>query len=132
MSAFVVEDKTINNVVGFLNDSRNRDLRKIVLEAAQLTDADERWHEKLGASMAIMNQDAVNQRYGENDEAHYEFHFELADDIQVYKSLQCWLYQCCEGDVPERPLYRAFGELERRIGNRIIQRLPRYESAVWG
>lgn len=134
MSAFVVEDRTINRIISYLNDSRHSTERDIALGAAELSINDERWHEKLGMSMAMMNVDAVNQRYNEHDEPTYEWHWdwENSDAIQVYKSLNCWLYQCCEGDVPERPLYKAFREVERVIAAGIITNLPQYDAAQWG
>src|SRR5205823_448024 len=33
--------------------------------------------------------------------------------VQVLKSLQCWMYQCCEGDVPQYHLDKENHEIEK-------------------
>ena len=133
MSAFMVEDKTINRILGYLNNNR-RELCGYftdVLKAAEVADADN-WHELLGASMLMMNQDAVNYRYSETDTPPmFEFHWEMCSDVQTVKSLQCFLYQCAEGDVPERELYKALKEVKHFLMARIIGRMPEYDKADW-
>jgi hypothetical protein len=54
--------------------------------------------------------------------------------IQAYKSLQCWLYQCCEGNIPEASkLYTFFDTVVvQHIANSIITNTPEYEQAEWG
>lgn len=54
--------------------------------------------------------------------------------FQSYKSLQCWLYQCCEGDIPEvSKLYKFFDTVViRHMANSIITKTPAYEQAEWG
>jgi hypothetical protein len=145
MSAFVVEDKTINRILTWLGNSDNRwDLHQ-VLAAAEICHqtnsflpCPDDWEEQLGTSMFILNCDAVNARYGKDQAQefrplNYSYQFELpVTDAQVLKSLQCWLYQCSEGDVPERPLYKAFREVERSIAVDIVRRLDVYENASWG
>ncbi len=144
MSAFMVADKTINRVLGWLNDSDNRWELHTILVAAEIcgnasaqVPCPSDWDELLGASMFQMNIDAVNERYGENQAQEfrtldYEFSFEMADDIQVLKSLQCWIYQCSEGDVPDHKLYQAFKNLEGRIACGIVSRTDAYNTATWG
>lgn len=146
MSAFVVEDKTINRVIGWLNNAEQEHGKFpliLILKAAEICPANpslpaipEDWRERLGVSMFTMNTDAVRARYADADESHmipssYEWSWELPTDIQALKSLQCWVYQCSEGNVPDRPLYGAFRELERIIACAIVNRLPAYEMAAW-
>ena len=135
MSAFIVEDKTINRVISWLERSPQdfgSHLLSTVLKAADIRAYDDEWRDKLGATMAEMNADAVNQRYGENQTAAHEFSWEICTDIQALKSLQCWHYQCAEGDIPDRPLFKAFEEVERQLAASIVSRLPEYEKAAWG
>lgn len=136
MSAFVVGDETINRVVGWLNNSDRQFVLRDILKMAEINPSDEEWREKLGASMFQMNCDAVNARYGEGQAGEfrpldYKWGWENSSDVQVLKSLQCWLYQCSEGDIPERPLYREFRDLERIIACKIVDRLPEYSKAEW-
>lgn len=136
MSAFMVEDRVINRVVCWLNNREHQWNRDRILEVAQLESTDNEWEEKLGASMFQLNMDGVNSRYGAGQAGEfrsldYRFAYEMSNDIQVLKSLQCWLYQCCEGDVPETPLYKAFSELAGEIAIGIVHKMDAYDKAEW-
>ena len=50
---------------------------------------------------------------------------------QVLKSLRCYLYQSCEGDCYERPLYKALELFGYVWGSYIAQNQPEYELAEW-
>lgn len=54
------------------------------------------------------------------------------ESLQLLKSIQCYLYQCSEGNVPETPLYKAIDEFASRIMFHIVSSLPEYEKAIWG
>ena len=54
------------------------------------------------------------------------------EPLQLLKSIQCYLYQCREGNVPEMPLYKAIDEFASRIMSHIVCSLPEYEKAIWG
>ncbi|CDM57390.1 hypothetical protein [Rhizobium favelukesii] len=41
------------------------------------------------------------------------------DEWQRYKSLQCLIYQCAEGTVPDTDLYKAMEDAETRIAVRL-------------
>src|SRR3954463_14422511 len=110
MSAYIVEDKTINRVVCYLNSHVQREfswLFREILKAAHVEPSDDDWTTKLGISMAMLNDSAMDARYGKNtavsdrEGVSYTFHWEQASPIQVLKSLQCWKYQCSEGSIPE-------------------------------
>ena len=96
-------------------------------------------HRKLGEAMFQLNVDAVNARYGEGEAAkfrplNYQYlpSFAFVSRVGVYKALTCWLYQCSEGDVPQRPLFRFFDEQVRpALADTIISDLPEYERADW-
>jgi hypothetical protein len=53
------------------------------------------------------------------------------DQLQAFKSLHCWLYQCSEGDVPETPLYKAFRDISNHWAQHIVASLPAYDKADW-
>lgn len=135
MSAFVVEDKTINRILSFINRWRDGSwYTERLFTAAELNpDHPDAW-ERLGQSLLLMNYDAVNARYTEQDvPTVFEFHWTEAEtDIQVFKSMQCFLYQCSEGTVPERALYKALDQLKNGLAERIISNLPQYDKAIWG
>jgi hypothetical protein len=52
--------------------------------------------------------------------------------IQAHKSASCLLYQCSEGDVPERPLFKALEAFVQRLADEFITIDPRWEEALWG
>lgn len=139
MSAFVVADTTINRILEWLRRTddypryRNPWYKEEIAKAAEIGRSDEEFYVKLGQAMHNLNLDAVNDRYQENTTAS-EFRYARmphATDIQALKSLQCWLYQCSEGNVPERPLYQAFELASGRLALDIVGRLKEYETAAW-
>ena len=130
MSAFVVSDKTINQILAILWTSDMRWYRDEIISATQ-TDAND--PAILGRDLAVMNREAVSQRYGgEPEPLTYKFHWESnCTQIQAMKSLDCYLYQCHEGDVMNRPLYKAMDRLRNNLARHIVSNLPQYDKAKW-
>jgi hypothetical protein len=140
MSAFIVDDKTINKVVTWLK--REVQTNRFTLDwlareyGVDLTG--DGWDEKLAQAMFQLNCDGVNARYGEGESEKFRpLNFTYQPEIQyslvqVLKSLQCWKYQCSEGDVPETQLYRFFEEVEHHLALKIVMNLPEYDKAPWG
>ena len=139
MSAFLVEDKTINYIVNWLR-SENFLFSEIPYRLKELGfDMDKvDWEEKLGIAMFQLNISGVEARYGKGEavkfrKMDYHYHTESAPLVQVLKSLQCWLYQCNEGAVPETELYQLFDDdIRGYLMSKIISLLPEYEEAEWG
>lgn len=127
MSAFIVADKSINRILAyFAKESNSRDL------GYDLSELDER--AKLGRKLHAMNVAAVNDRYGERDDSISQFRYrELAapTDVQAYKHLRCLLYQCMEGDVPERKLYKQMERASDTLASAIVHGLPEFDKAEW-
>jgi hypothetical protein len=140
MSAYIVADKTLNYVVNWLR--REIDRLPIIshkLNAAGFDTGVPGWAEKLGHAMFQLNIKAVDARYGNGEagkfrQLTYRFeHTEAVSLVQVLKSLQCWLYQCNEGDVPTTELYGLFDtDVQMYLMDTIITKLPEYEEADWG
>lgn len=139
MSAFIVKNKTINIVVNWLDhEVQKNDVGHIIkeLESLGFPMAGAEWKDMLAHRMYEMNYKAVEQRYGRADDMTIgKFSYELADEaplVQVYKSLQCWLYQCTEGNVSKMNLYRLFdNEIQKYLAYEIISGLQTYDSATW-
>jgi len=140
MSAFMVEDQTINRVVTWLTrevSTRFPEIDRI----ARTYDVDlvsEKWEEKLAKAMFQLNCDGVNARYGEGEAEKFRpLNFTYKPEpyyskVQGLKSLQCWMYQCNEGDVPQTKLYQFFEEVENYLALKIVMDLPEYDKAKWG
>ena len=140
MSAFIVADKTINNVVNWLQ--REIDHLSLIPDKLQKLGVDtteDGWAERLGYAMFQLNINAVDARYGNGEAKKFrklDYRYQVTIPVplvQVLKSLQCWLYQCSEGAVPETGLYKLFAtDIQLYLMSKIIERLPEYQKADWG
>ena len=96
-----------------------------------------------------MNYSAVNQRYKEHDFDTEPFInnytrfkrpinynngiFEIPTSYyQLLKTIDCYLYQCSEGNVPESALYKAVQSIRNTLANWIISNTPAFNAAEWG
>lgn len=125
MSAFIVGDETIDRILSYL---KTHNTQSIELKGVDIT--------KFGRKLLSMNIDAVNQRYGGeytgNEVKNYTFNMVDVSPVQAFKSLRCFLYQCSEGNVPKRKLYKTMDKLSDEISYEIVTSLPEYENGRWG
>ena len=141
MSAFMVEDKTINRVASNLYSNREgnwtrRQIEKAFGIPADGTNRDENARQ-LGQLMFALNVRGVNCRYGEGEADKfrpltYTYQYETTRKLQVLKSLRCWLDQCNEGDTDEQTLYKIMDEYADSLAYSIVSDLPAYDQAEWG
>ena len=134
MSAFIVSQKTVNRIIDYIAWNSNKDpyMLRILNNAGYKLPDDVI---KLGQDMVSLNYGAVNERYGEDEEPDkfQRIRNMPVSNIQTVKSLQCYLYQCTEGEEFENSkLYQGLRRLEEHLLNEIITSLPAYEKAVWG
>jgi hypothetical protein len=113
MSAYLVADTTINGVLTWLayEVRRSQYLKDKVEKATGIDTTRLDWEDELGKAMFQLNIDGVTARYRTAEGVRWRNFLYLATyrtPIQVLKSLQCWLYQCNEGDVPTTALYKLF------------------------
>src|ERR671914_3109736 len=143
MSAFIVADKTINSIVNWLDSALEEAYGTIIIRQKLMEqgfDASESgWAEHLGQAMFQLNVIAVDARYGSGEAKKFrplDYRYKVTKPVplvQVLKSLQCWLYQCNERDVPTTALYGLFdNEVQLYLMTEIIDALPEYQNAVWG
>lgn len=105
---------------------------------------DEKTLQKLANTLWDLNIEAVHQRYPEDKTDsmpgqyenqklvhHTPYQYTPTTTIQAYKSLQCLVYQCSEGNVPNNPLYKMLEELENAMARQIVYDLPAYDEAKW-
>ena len=136
MSAFLVADKTINKILTQLDYKTRQSLwlRGKFEEELGVNFAED-WPTKLGQKMWELNQLALGYRYGdEKEELKYSFSPVLCTPIEAFKALQCWMYQCSEGDIPEKSkLFRFFADVVRpHLAEAIITQTAEYDQAEWG
>src|SRR3990167_4332703 len=101
MSSFMVNEKTINKILSYLeyDTSISSSYRKQILKAVgfDLTGENEEYN-KLGCALIKLNKEAFNNRYKKKEEVKdvYIYVHTSTTIIQALKSLQCLLYQCSE------------------------------------
>ncbi len=153
MSAYIVDPETVNRVVWFLESisisnpysglSVER-IREEIAKSLGVVGYGDAFFHQLAHEMMALNVEAVKWRYpdladdnlpGPIDFRLDEYRYRPASWrrslVQVYKSLQCWLYQCSEGDVLERPLFKTMSKLGAAIAEEIVCSLPEYDEAIW-
>jgi len=137
MSAFLVSTPTINQIVaGISTLVKQRRTSQIPARLAEVGfDTNQAgWEERLAKALFALNAQAVAQRYTEPEAKGFKYtRVEwLPNRYQLLKSINCWLYQCTEGDVPNRPLYQLFaGMVVRWLLECIVYTSPKYEAANW-
>lgn len=130
MSAYVVGKKTIDRIVTYLHGGQRYD--SIYHYYPAINEAYKGDPNKLGQNLWAMNVKAVDQGYKEvNPVELYQYECRPASEIQVYKSLQGYLYQCAEGDIPETALFKDMERLANRLASHIVMDLLAYEKAEW-
>ena len=138
MSAFLVKDRTIHKILTQIDVTfgLSENWMKRTLETqlgVDFSDAD--WRTKLGQKMWDLNQLSLGYRYGDTPiKLTYTFQPVLCTPIQGFKALQCWLYQCMEGEIPEHSkLYQFFEKVYApRLAESIIMSTQEYQEAEWG
>lgn len=124
MSAFIVSNKTMNQALEAMR------LCGFNHHGIYLDDPDD--NQKLGEKLLELNAKAVAQRYKEPEQkTDFKFEWSECNEFQALKSLQCLIYQCSEGNVPETELYKILKECESSLQQLIIDELPRYKAAKW-
>lgn len=148
MSSYIVDDSTINTILAMLmyatKYKRNYPNPVYYDGLAIGTDIEA---ESLGQTLYMLNLEAVNQRYPDTvndnknipgsidengDHKPYTYtHILTNGRMQSLKSLQCFIYQCSEGNVPQSKMYKALREYEFALCRDIVAALPEYDKANW-
>jgi len=133
MSAYVVEEKTINKIITYLDNDQN--MRSYLRHQLNIDlDTKDKAFE-FGKKLMALNIQAVNERYEDNRPVlgnGYQFRYELTDQMGAYKALQCLIYQCSEGDVPKTKLYEILENISHYMASSIISNLKVYNDRPWG
>jgi hypothetical protein len=133
MSAYIVEDDTINKIVGYLETRMRNDdwICRPLFYTVNMREAT--GAKRLASLMFELNVRAVNDRYGDRGTVTpFQYKRECTNDVKAYKALGCWLYQCTEGDVPDTKLFQAMKKVHANLAHYIVSKLPEYERAKWG
>lgn len=135
MSAYVCEDKTINRIVNGLEYAKEygsrRDFAQPPLKLQEIMGVD---MSEFGKKLHVLNCDAVAYRYNEKVEFTYKYKSEfICTQIQLYKAIQCYLYQCSEGaKFQESDLFKGLEDYMGILARDLVEKTKEYESAEWG
>lgn len=138
MSAYLVTHATVSAILTMLQVRDGESLSRLFLPFTAPDDPRDALDE-LGRLLLGMNVDALRQRYpahrhdDEQAEADaYTFKPHPVSTAYALKQLDCLMYQCAEGDVPERPLFEALTKMRDALADRVLQTVSAYASAPWG
>ena len=138
MSAYIVEDATINRIVSFLALNRDGDwYRRLIKDNTGCDLVTPEGQRNLANAMFNLNCKAIDERYGEGQakefrDLDFKYRREIPDRMKAYTSLKCWLYQCTEGSVPDESLlYSTMNQIKGEIADDIVSSLPAYQAAKW-
>ena len=127
MSAFLVNNETISKLANELytnyREGDNNPLK-------------EKNTKEIAMELYKMNVKALKQRYENYDDMIVPFEYcEKAifdSTFQLLKSLNCYLYQCSEGNVPKKELYKFLSKTVKfNVMRDIIENIPEYRNAKW-
>jgi hypothetical protein len=129
MSAYIVDTKTIDRVVtAAIRNNHKRNGKAVLCYGGEEYDPT-----KLGQLLFKLNCAAVDHRYQEeNPIPMYSFTEQyIANDVQLYKAITCFLYQCSEGEVWKGEFYEEVETLKASLAHNIIAKTEEYENAAW-
>lgn len=89
---------------------------------------------RLTNKMLKLNHKSFNARYETTLEAPKVKDFDTDGEfasMQFLKSLQCYLYQSCEGRCDKTKLYKMLDRISKIIEWNIISEMPDYKEAKW-
>ena len=135
MSAHIVNKETIDRIVTALAHGLGEmpDVRYFPVLEKLIGDKTPSSLTKAGIALYRMNTAAVNYRYDEQEPVPpYVFRYEYANKVQVLKSIQCYTYQCSEGNIPNRKLYKALNDYACSLAVKIVDGMKEYDEAEWG
>lgn len=138
MSAFILDQTTTSRlaqeIVAHCERNWRYPLEQLAAECPETAENGTVTAPLLAAAMHRLNCYAVNCRYHENMTDVFQFRRSINawSPVMLYKNLQCWAYQCSEGDANEQPLFKLIDRIKNSVAAGIIRRLPEYDKAGWG
>lgn len=135
MSAFIVSAETMNKVVrAIVSDEYRGEFAGITLPGYTISDRKPQ-ATAIGKELFAMNRAAILARYpGDTEYAEtpkYRYKPVRYSEVEMFKAMECLLYQCSEGNVPDTDLYKELEAAKGSLASRIVSNMPEYESAAW-
>jgi hypothetical protein len=123
MSAFIISNETMNRIINGL------------YELKYLKPSTDKNYIKLANKLYQLNREAILQRYEKDDDyakpPEFVWEKQSVKAIDAVKAMHCLRYQCAEGDVPKKSLYRWLSRTIHYYQAKIVIELQEYEDAKW-
>lgn len=151
MSAFMMSKESLAKIAAYVHrevqqDKYSLDYIRDIREACRKYEAANNKVVSIGCPspqtvyrvLELMNAESLYQRYGDalkdniSDTVPAIPFWGHLKKVEVYKLLQCYTYQCAEGNVPETALYKAIETMEHDLADSIVRAMPEYEATNWG
>ena len=126
MSSFILNNYTINALLrGFTYIEKRETFKNYAWDNGFIN---------AGQKLVNLNNEAVNYRYNDKEKPFKFVEIETIDlnDFQFLKTLSCFLYQCSEGNIPKKALFKKLRELEESRTAKIVSEINEYKNAKWG
>jgi hypothetical protein len=131
MSAYIVEHATIQKIVNGLTE---RNFWPTQYQPCPVEKGE------LGQALLDLNVLSVEELYGKGEAKGFGVPLVFVPvkgtpfqkDIEFLKTLDCYLYQSCEGRAVETPLFSYLEHVKHLLERRIVRDLPEYQDAEWG
>jgi len=112
-----------HNEIQKLKDQYNKNPGKVLVNLINLNrlSLDERYEDSKDMYVGVNQVKAVwlSKQLGHND-------------VALYKSLSCFLYQACEGKAVKKSLYKTLSAIQDVFAHDLVRQVPGYEDAKWG
>jgi hypothetical protein len=131
MSAFVISTETMQRVIAAITDNGKTHDGMFAGKYLVRTSGD---LDRLGNELFALNGQAVQARYPGEPVALPDFSYRPLGAIPLehrFMAIQCLLYQCDEGKVPQNALYKALEKAGDWIANQIAYRAARAQKTPW-
>lgn len=141
MSAYIVENETINKILSMLYlDRDNSWVQRRILEKHNIDIKTKEGLETLGKHFLRINIYGVENRYDEKVKGTLllDFKYRLTphiNKISALKALECLIYQCSEPgewETVDSEIYKLMEEIKGKWAMDIVRALPAYDNAQWG
>jgi len=138
MSAFIVDNKTVNKIVSWIEKNKNTpDHTYTIGEFYKVFDTDN--PNTLGKELLKLNIKSVAERYNNGDVTvyndllnGYSYKYIYYEGIpEVVKALHCFHYQCDEGLTCSTDQFKAIADLINHLQYIFIADSPAYKLADW-
>lgn len=139
MSSFLVSAEGLSILADGISDAIY--MGKIADFPVESEDLEDYFHdytiERIFEELNYLNAYALHERYGDeiDDNTYVDgYNYVPKYSIDEYlKMLDCFLYQCCEGDTENLPLYQIMNQLADDIAEHVNRKgNPLYDEAPWG